>query len=150
MLDAAALKGFYPVMMTPSHDGKVFQNYLLSMMNFVVQAERVGMPVQVYFHQGESLVTRARNNCVAEFLAHPEWTHLFWVDADIGFSPEAAFRPLLADYDGASGVYRLKRGQWPAEGLPSGATREQFETTPCSLYGERGRRHRCSGQYGRT
>lgn len=129
MLDVSALKGFYPVMVTPSHDGKFFQNYVLSMMNFVVQAERIGMPVQVYFHQGESLVTRARNNCVAEFLAHPEWTHLFWVDADIGFAPEAAFRLLLADYDIAAGVYPLKREQWPAEGVPAGMTREQFDAT---------------------
>lgn len=129
MLEGAALKAFYPVMVTPSHDGKFFQNYVLSMMNFVVQAERIGMPMQVYLHQGESLVTRARNNCVAEFLAHPEWTHLFWVDADIGFSPEAAFRLLLSDYDIASGVYPLKREHWPVEGVAAGMTREQFDAT---------------------
>lgn len=127
MLDAGALKGFFPVFMTPSHDGKFFQNYVLSMMNLVAQAERIGMPLQVYFHQGESLVTRARNNCVAAFLANPQWTHLFWVDADIGFSAEAAFRLLLSDYDIASGVYPLKREVWPAAGVAAGTTREQFE-----------------------
>lgn len=127
MLDAAALKGFFPVVMTPSHDGKFFQNYVLSVMNLVVQAERVGMPMQVYFHQGESLVTRARNNSVAAFLANPQWTHLFWIDADIGFSAEAAFRLLLADYDVASGVYPLKREDWPVGGVAAGTTRERFE-----------------------
>jgi hypothetical protein len=129
MREPSALKQFYPVLMTPSHDGKFFQNYVLSIMNFVIQAERSGMRVQVYLHQGESLVTRARNNCVAAFLANPEWTHLFWVDADIGFSAEAAFRLLLADYDIASGVYPLKREDWPAEGVPAGMTRGQFEAT---------------------
>ncbi|RZL63296.1 MAG: hypothetical protein EOP81_13305 [Variovorax sp.] len=129
MEDVSALKGFYPVVMTPSHDGKFFQNYVLSLLNLVSQAERLGMPMQVYFHQGESLVTRARNNSVATFLANPQWTHLFWIDADIGFSVEAALRLLLSGYDIASGVYPLKRENWPAEGVAAGTTREQFEAT---------------------
>ncbi len=116
-----------PVIMTPSHDGKYFQNYVTSLLNFTIQAERSGMPMQVVMHQGESLVTRARNNCVAEFLANPQWTHLFWIDADIGFSPEAAFRLLRSGYDIAAGVYPLKRENWPQQGLPAGTTQQQFE-----------------------
>ena len=99
MLEPSALQRFFPVVVTPSHDGKFFQNYVMSMMNFAIEAERAGMRMQVLFHQGESLVTRARNNCVAQFLANPEWTHLFWIDADIGFSAQAAFRLLLSDHD---------------------------------------------------
>ena len=116
-----------PLIMTPSHDGKYFQNYVTSLLNFTIQAERSGMSIQVYMHQGESLVTRARNNCVAEFLANPQWTHLFWIDADIGFSPEAAFRLLRSGYDIAAGVYPLKRENWPQQGLPAGTTQQQFE-----------------------
>jgi len=127
MLEPTALRDFFPVIMTPSHDGKFFQNYVVSLMSFVVECERRGMRVQAYFHQGESLVTRARNNCVANFLAHPEWTHLFWIDADIGFSPEAAFRLLLSDHDVAAGVYPLKHEQWPAEGVPQGTTQAAFQ-----------------------
>ncbi|MGJ7569075.1 hypothetical protein ACSFBX_00925 [Variovorax sp. RB2P76] len=129
MLEPAALPQFFPVIVTPSHDGKFFQNYVTSMMNFAIEAERAGMRLQVLFHQGESLVTRARNNCVAQFLANPHWTHLFWIDADIGFSAQAAFRLLLADYDIAAGVYPLKRENWPAEGVAAGTTRQQFEAT---------------------
>ena len=44
--------------------------------------------------RGESLITRARNNCVATFLENKEWTHLFWIDSDIGFSAEAFYRLL--------------------------------------------------------
>jgi len=116
-----------PLIMTPSHDGKYFQNYVTSLLNFTIQAERSGMPIQVFMHQGESLVTRARNNCVAEFLANPQWTHLFWIDADIGFSSEAAFRLLRSGYDIAAGVYPLKRENWPQQGLPAGTTQQQFE-----------------------
>ncbi|MCY1361891.1 hypothetical protein D9M69_485820 [compost metagenome] len=127
MLDPSELRHFYPVIVTPSHDGKFFQNYVASLLNFTVSAERAGMKVQVLMHQGESLVTRARNNCVAQFLANTEWTHLFWIDADIGFSAEAAFRLLLSGYDIAAGVYPLKREDWPAGGVAAGTTQQQFE-----------------------
>ena len=129
MLDPSELRQFFPVVVSPSHDGKYFQNYVTSLLNFAIEAERTGMRMQVLFHQGESLVTRARNNCVAQFLANPDWTHLFWIDADIGFSAQAAFRLLLSGYDIAAGVYPLKRENWPAEGVPAGTTQQQFEAT---------------------
>nr|WP_162565447.1 hypothetical protein [Variovorax sp. SRS16] len=129
MLDSRELKNFWPAIMTPSHDGKFFQNYVVSLMHFIGLANQTGMRLQLCLQQGESLVTRARNNCVATFLSHPEWTHLFWIDADIGFSAEAATRLLLSDYDIACGVYPLKREEWPAEGVPASTTRQQFEAT---------------------
>jgi hypothetical protein len=85
------------------------------------------MPIDFFFRQGDSLVTRARNDCVAHFLVNPQYTHLFWIDSDIGYSPEAALRLLLADRDVAAGVYPLKREQWPANGVPAGTTRQRFE-----------------------
>lgn len=127
MAAAADLKDIYPIIVTPSHDGKFFQNYVLSLLNFTVQAHVRGMRLQVMLHQGESLVTRARNNCVASFLANPEWTHLFWIDSDIGFSADAAFRVLQSGYDIAAGVYPLKRDNWPVEGVSAGTTQQQFE-----------------------
>lgn len=129
MLEPSELRQFFPVVVSPSHDGKFFQNYVTSLLNFAIESERAGMRMQVLFHQGESLVTRARNNCVAQFLANPDWTHLFWIDADIGFSAQAAFRLLLSGYDIAAGVYPLKRENWPAEGVPAGTTQHQFEAS---------------------
>lgn len=129
MLEPSELRQFFPVVVSPSHDGKFFQNYVASLLNFTIEAERAGMRLQVLFHQGESLVTRARNNCVAQFLANKEWTHLFWIDADIGFSAQAAFRLLLSGYDISAGVYPLKRDNWPAEGVPAGTTQHLFEST---------------------
>lgn len=64
--------------------------------------------------EGDSHVDRARNKLVAKFLAQPEYTHLMFVDADVGFTPEALFRLLLADKDVVLGAYPLKRYEWPA------------------------------------
>ena len=126
MLPQSALKDMYPVIMTPSLDGKYFHNYVLSVMNLVNQYQRDGLKLQVFLQRGESLITRARNNCVADFLANPDWTHLCWVDSDIGFSIEALNRLLLSDYDVAAGVYPLKYESWPATGLPTGLMKAEF------------------------
>lgn len=126
MLSSEQLKTIYPLIVTPSHDGKFFHNYVVSLLNFLHESNRVGMSTQYLLMQGESLITRARNNCVATFLENPEWTHLFWIDSDIGFTPNAAFRLLQADYDIAAGVYPLKREEWPEEGLPQGMTLREF------------------------
>lgn len=127
MLPESALAGFYPVVMTPSHDGKYFHNYTLSLLNLVHHCAGRNLPLQVFMQRGESLITRARNNCVAAFLQHKEWTHLFWIDSDIGFSVQAFHRLLLADRDIAAGIYPLKKENWPPEGLPAGTTQADFE-----------------------
>jgi hypothetical protein len=126
MLKVEDLKNIYPLIVTPSHDGKYFHNYLLSLLNFQHVASQVGMPIQIFLSHGESLVTRARNNAVAEFLANDEWTHLFWIDSDIGFDIDSAFRLLLSDYEIAAGVYPLKRDVWPEDGLPAKMTERDY------------------------
>lgn len=90
-------------------------------------AAQKGLRLQVYLQHGESLITRARNNAVADFLRRPEWTHLVWIDSDIGFSNEAFYRLLLSGHDIAAGIYPLKRENWPAEGLPAGMTQADFQ-----------------------
>jgi len=126
MLDRSALRNFRPLVMTPSHDGTFFFNYVASIIQVMAACTAEGMSINFMFRVGDSLVTRVRNHCVAMFLADPQWTHLMWVDADIGFSPEAMFRLLLSDYDVACGIYPLKRENWPAEGVPGGTTEQDF------------------------
>lgn len=122
-----ASKPIFPVVMTPSHDGKLFCNYTRSLLNLVSETSRLGMPMQVFFREGESLVTRARNQCVADFLANPQWTHLFWIDADIGFSPQAAMRLLNSGYEVAAGVYPLKGEFWPEMDPEQGVARSALQ-----------------------
>ena len=126
MLPEIALQSMYPVIMTPSHDGKYSHNCVLSLLNLLHDGTARGLRMQISLLHGESLITRARNNCVAQFLANPDWTHLFWVDSDIGFTPQAAYRLLLSDYDIAVGAYPQKFDHWMVEGLPSELNMEQF------------------------
>jgi hypothetical protein len=117
MLDASVLKTFYPLVATPCYGGAVFHNYVISIIRLIGAARDVQMPIDFHLRIGDSLVTRARNDCVAQFLSNKAYTHLFWIDADIGFSPEAALRLLRSGRDVAAGVYPLKREESPAKGL---------------------------------
>lgn len=60
MLPESALAEMYPVIMTPSHDGKYFHNYTLSLLNIVHTNASLGLPLQVMMQRGESLITRAQ------------------------------------------------------------------------------------------
>jgi hypothetical protein len=127
VLEPSVLKSFRPLVATPCYGGMLCLNYVLGTIRFQRACMDAGMPLDFFFRQGDSLVTRVRNDCVAYFLANPQFTHLFWIDADIGFSPEAAFRLLLCGRDVAAGIYPLKREDWPADGVPHGTTRRRFE-----------------------
>ena len=131
MLDPAALKDIRPFVATPSYTGTLTSDYVRSLLGLVNLAWRHGFAMQTRFLDGDSLIPRARNRLVAEFMADERWTHLFWIDADIGFEPEAALRLLLAGRPVVAGVYPHKSDGWPREGLaqalPAGSTREDFE-----------------------
>jgi hypothetical protein len=127
MLEPSSLKAFRPLVATPCYGGMLCINYVLGALQLQRASAEVSMPLDFHLRRGDSLVTRCRNDCVAYFLSNPQFTHLFFIDADIGFSPEAAFRLLLCDRDVVGGVYPLKREDWPAAGVPQGITRKGFE-----------------------
>jgi hypothetical protein len=125
MLSDAELKQCKPLFMTPCYGSVATANYIKSLLalNNALWAE--GMSAAIQLKPGDSLVTRARNDAVTEFLANPSLTHLFWIDADVGFTPDQAFRLLRADRDVVAGAYPIKNYAWPAQ-IPAGLTREQF------------------------
>jgi hypothetical protein len=125
MLDRASLASMKPLFMTPCYGGNVaanFANGLLALNNGLWET---GMRGVVRIDSGQSLITRARNEAVAQFLRDTSLTHLFWIDADVGFTADQAFRLLLADRDVVAGVYPIKRFDWPEE-LPAGLTKQTF------------------------
>ena len=112
---------------TPCYISAVSMNYVTSVFSLTLATVHVGLDCILHMHS-ESLITRGRNNMVAEFLSRPDFTHLFWIDSDISFEPDAVFRLLLANRDVVAGVYPIKSHNWPEGGLPAGMTRYEFET----------------------
>lgn len=125
MLDALALQSMRPLFITPCYGAMVTSAFTTSLLALNNALWQVGMNAQIQLNPGDSLVTRARNNSVVQFLAAPEFTHLFWIDADVGFTPDAVFRLLLADRDVVAGAYPIKRINWP-EQMPHGMSSTDF------------------------
>lgn len=66
-----------------------------------------GVEMQVAFVPGTSLITQARNQAVAEFLASGA-DRMAFLDADIAWEPGALMKVAAAQRDFVGGAYRLK------------------------------------------
>lgn len=116
---------------TPSYGGVVTTSYVHGLLELYAAADQHDFGLAVNFNSFESLITRARNTMVAEFLAADRFTHLMWIDGDIGFKGADVVRLLEANRPVVAGLYPLKIDGWPAQGLPealpAGTTKADFE-----------------------
>jgi hypothetical protein len=71
---------------TPMYGGQCYGSYTKSSVDLTQLACAYGVDVKNFYLFNESLITRARNYCVDEFL-RSEYTHLMFIDSDIGFDP---------------------------------------------------------------
>lgn len=93
---------------TPCYGGLVTHRYMQSICTLLEFGSRHDLAVSVELVGFDSLITRSRNGLVAKFLDHPTATHLMFIDADIGFTPDQVIRMLVFDQDVVAGMYPLK------------------------------------------
>jgi hypothetical protein len=101
---------------TPCYGGQttgVFAKCVADLSNLCVQ---LGTQLQIYFLFNESLITRARNYAVDEFM-RSDATHFLFVDADVGFDPLyiiqlMALQTEESPYDIIGAVYPKKCISW--------------------------------------
>jgi len=76
----------------------------------------------------DSLISRARNNMAAKFLAQEQLTHLMFIDADIGFEPEDIIKLLWHKQEVMTAAYPIKSINWDlvAESVKSGVKSEDL------------------------
>lgn len=101
---------------TPMYGGQCNGMYTRSMCDLTSLCTRYGIELRSYFLFNESLITRARNYCVDEFLRSGA-DHLLFIDSDIGFNPQdiIAMMALQTDdsqYDVIAGPYPKKCITW--------------------------------------
>ena len=71
---------------TPMYGGQCHGMYTKSTADLSRLCQHYGIDVRFFYLFNESLITRARNYCVDEFL-RSDYTHLMFIDSDIGFDP---------------------------------------------------------------
>lgn len=101
---------------TPMYGGQCAGMYTRSIADLSAICARYNIPMQLYFLFNESLITRARNYCVDEFLRSGA-THLMFIDSDIGFNPQDILALLAiqtddSPYDVIGGPYPKKCISW--------------------------------------
>jgi hypothetical protein len=80
---------------TPAYGGMMHSDYV----NELLRYQRLGLRFGLTSIGNESLITRARNTIVAEFLVRPEFTHLLFLDADVLLPAEGLRRLIAYDRD---------------------------------------------------
>lgn len=96
---------------TPCYGGLASEPYVQSILRLVYAAPALDFEVAVLTTQGESLVTRARNDIVATFLAG-DWDALLFVDADIEFDIANVIRLVESGHPVCATPYPLKKIMW--------------------------------------
>lgn len=88
---------------TPVYDDTVTTGYMLSVQKLI--AALSGQVIFINLFIGSSLVTRARNAYASILLEDPSFTHMLFVDSDMGFRPEAVQRMIDFDKDVVGCIY---------------------------------------------
>jgi hypothetical protein len=98
---------------TPMYGGQCFGMYCKSALDLQGLCANYGLEVRFSFIFNESLITRARNYLVDEFL-RSGFTHMLFIDSDIHFDPRDVIALLAMDKDIIGAPYPKKSIRWGA------------------------------------
>ena len=96
---------------TPMYGGMAHGLYIKSCLDLQTTMAKYGIEIKFSFLFNESLITRARNYLVDEFL-RTDYTHMMFIDSDIHFSPQDIIALLALDKDVIGGPYPKKSINW--------------------------------------
>jgi hypothetical protein len=96
---------------TPMYGGMNHGLYMKSCLDLQTIMIKYGIEVKFSFLFNESLITRARNYLVDEFL-RSDYTHMMFIDSDIHFDPNDVVALLALDKDVIGGPYPKKSINW--------------------------------------
>jgi hypothetical protein len=96
---------------TPMYGGMAHGMYVKSSLDLQGLLSKYGVEVRFSFLFNESLITRARNYLVDEFL-RSDCTHMLFIDSDIHYNPQDVVALLALDKDVIGGPYPKKSINW--------------------------------------
>ena len=102
---------------TPMYGAQCAGTYTKASTDLAMMCAANGIGIQFYYLFNESLIQRARNYIVDEFM-RSDCTHLLFIDADIGFNPRDVLGLLAVNitdpekYNVVTGLYPKKTIAW--------------------------------------
>jgi hypothetical protein len=116
-IDLEMLRKANIMVATPMYGGQCAGMYTKSTNDLAIYTANYGVKLRFYYLFNESLITRARNYCVDEFM-RSDCTHLMFIDSDIGFAAQDIFVMLQLqmkdpdNIDVITGPYPKKSISW--------------------------------------
>jgi hypothetical protein len=98
---------------TPMFGNMCYGSYATSLIDLMSNCARLDIPCMMQTRFNDSLVPRARNFLVHEFLK-TDFTHFLFIDADIEFQVQDIFEMIKKDVDVIGGIYPRKDIDWEA------------------------------------
>lgn len=99
---------------TPMYGGQCAGMFCKSTNDLSALAMHYGIEVKYYYLFNESLITRARNYCCDEFMRNEDFTHMLFIDSDIGFDANDIISMLaLSDHEDPENKYDILCAPYP-------------------------------------
>ena len=97
---------------TPMYGGQCHGLYMKACLDLQATLMQYGVSIKFSFLFNESLITRARNYLVDEFLHRSDCTHMLFIDSDVHFNPQDVIAMLALDREIIGGPYPKKSIKW--------------------------------------
>ena len=97
---------------TPMYGGVNHGLYMKACLDLQGMCMQYGIQIKFSFLFNESLITRARNYLVDEFIHRSDCTHMLFIDSDVHFNPQDVIALLALDKDVIGGPYPKKAIKW--------------------------------------
>lgn len=121
------INSWRPLFCIPCYDQQVTEPFFMSMIKTCMAFNQYGIKFGISTIS-DSLISRARNQLVAKFMAIEEFTHLIFIDVDLGFNHEDILKMLWHDKEIMTGAYPIKTILWDkvVDNVNKGITGEQI------------------------
>lgn len=105
------VESWRPLICLPCYDQQVTEPFFMSMIKTCMAFKEYGIKFGVST-LSDSLISRARNQLVAKFMANKAFTHLLFIDVDLAFSHDDILKMLWHDKEIMTGAYPIKTILW--------------------------------------
>lgn len=112
-INISKLRGKKVMLATPMYGGMGNSMYFSSVLQLQDMFLKNGMHLHHCFMMNESLIDRARNGLVYEFLTRSNAEYLLFIDADIQFRAEDVLAMMSYEKELICGPYPKKHINWP-------------------------------------